>query len=888
MAVKDQEALEERANDLAAKGFNGIKLVLVALVPALNPREAKLEVHFHNTNQIASILSEAQANRKQAAKMFPVLGGHRIVGGLLRGQVKVTGVAQGPEASSIVLTVSPIGDYSTYTLGVFHKNIDPVFNEIDFKFRPGCFNNCGPEWKPPAKPLTDPAIDYLAKDFDSFKHTLIAWMMKRVPGWQATSEADLDMVLIELFANAADELSDYQDRAMNEAYLGTARKRVSLTRHARLMDYHVHQGNQADTWLALNVRTPAVIGKGFQVWTGEESPLPDAIVFQGKEDRTVQFTLEDGDGSLQDDLDNATVSPGIISGFNLHGITVSASAFVSSQNPGMSWLISDSDNNHVHFIKRNAGKLEVWNPHLHNILNIMGLYTWSGSIPTLKAGSTTADLRITDAGDKESAIIVESLLRNGGVDKLLIQEWLNPENGIPAGRDRKKRQLVRLVVGDSKSNRERRATAMRDPVTDQWFVRVNWVKEDALEYSYCYSTKCRTGIVEGVSLFHGNLIQVYHGDTKTATFREPGALLTGIGDLHFERSRKLEAICRIPSDQLLAYTDTPPGGEVPPRSTMEVEVEVGGSSDPWEEAIDLVHSDGSDEQGDHFIVETDENGRSLLRFGNGVNGRQLPDGAVVQCSYQVGRGPDGNIGPDTLVHCDGDLYSEVTALWNPFDVTNGRDPEPASEIIRRAPEAFRARQLRAVTLQDYVDRVEELDEVSRATARYLWTGSWRTLRIAVDPIGTTDLSTRLRKKIIDHLNALRLIGDDLEIRSPLFVPLDISLSVNVHPDYWREDIREVLEMEFSDGFTPEGKKGFFHPDRWTFGQELRDSHIHGRVQGIPGVDHINSLSLKRMNETTPGITDRIEVRANEIILVKNDPDHMEEGIIRFELNGGRG
>ena len=37
---------------------------------------------------------------------------------------------------------------------------------------------------------------------------------------------------------------------MNEAYLATARKRVSLARHARLVDYHLHEGNQASTWLA--------------------------------------------------------------------------------------------------------------------------------------------------------------------------------------------------------------------------------------------------------------------------------------------------------------------------------------------------------------------------------------------------------------------------------------------------------------------------------------------------------------------------------------------------------------------------------------------------------------------------------------------------------------
>ena len=80
---------------------------------------------------------------------------------------------------------------------------------------------------------------------------MVEAMTERVPNWQPTSEADLDQVLLDLFSAAADELSDYQDRVMNEAYLSSARKRVSLARHARLMDYHIHQGNQASTVLAL-------------------------------------------------------------------------------------------------------------------------------------------------------------------------------------------------------------------------------------------------------------------------------------------------------------------------------------------------------------------------------------------------------------------------------------------------------------------------------------------------------------------------------------------------------------------------------------------------------------------------------------------------------------
>ena len=92
-------------------------------------------------------------------------------------------------------------------------------------------------------------------------------------------------------------------------------------------------------------------------------------------------------------------------------------------------------------------------------------------------------------------------------------------------------------------------------------------------------------------------------------------------------------------------------------------------------------------------------------------------------------------------------------------------------IRRSAPEAFRARQLRAVTLADYVKRAEEVTGVSRAVARYAWTGSWRTVRIAIDPTGFTALGDphsdalwdELRPRIADHLEAVRLIGEDLEL-----------------------------------------------------------------------------------------------------------------------------
>jgi predicted phage baseplate assembly protein len=326
---------------------------------------------------------------------------------------------------------------------------------------------------------------------------------------------------------------------------------------------------------------------------------------------------------------------------------------------------------------------------------------------------------------------------------------------------------------------------------------------------------------------------------------------------------------------------------------------VSGYADAWEERIDFIASEGDDE---HFVVETDEEGRSLVRFGNGVNGAPLPPDAVVTCRYQVGQGTAGNVGADALAGFEPSDLPGVERMWNPLDVTNGRDPEPAAEALRRAPEAYRARQLRAVTLEDYAQRAEELPGVANAAARYRWAGSWRTVQVAIDPVGTTVLTPQLRREVADYLEAVRLIGEDLEILPAVYVPLDIKLRLCAHPRYWPEHLRMVLEMEFSDGWTPDGRRGFFHPDVWTLGQPLYASQIIGRALAVPGVDRVLSLSMRRWNPGAGGglttivlapedlpdsLTERLDMGAFEIIRVENDPDRLERGRILFEILGGR-
>lgn len=833
--IFNAEELRDRARDL--EDLNGFDLVFVELDDTVDPTVALLTAEFLNDNALGDILDAFQNDGVPANQLFAIEGGRRRIAGNLPGQVQVTDIAASTGAApGLELTVTPIGDYSTYRLIAVNPLMDPIFASIPFKFRPGCFNiNCRPGTAP-AAPDAEPRIDYQARDYHSFKHLLIAAMMERVPGWQPTSEADLDHVVINLLAARGDELADYQDRAATEAFFPRARKRVSLARHARLMDYHIHQGNQAGTWLALHVTGTPILPPTFACWTGRSLTEGSQIFVH----------------------DTRDLAPG-----EFRSMTQS--------------------------------------------LNSLALYTWGGLVGALEKGATAADVTLPNADMTEAeADDLRDALRDDLAGPLLLEEALNPETGRAAGRDPLQRQLLRLTGAETRL----------DPHAGAWMVRISWAAEDALKSRFCFVTRCPGESVQtNVSLFHGNLVPVLHGQPHLTLFTDPerplDAALAAALDLEriaFRNTspwgRITEAqyqeshwgrLCALP-EMPLAYLDTPPGGEVAPESSLTVSAE---GIPEWSEQIDLIQSRAN---ANHFIVETEETGRSTIRFGRAPNGEAPPSGSYVAARYQTGIGSDGNVGADRIRSFDTGMFAGIDHIWNPFDVTNGRLPETPEVIRRRVPEAYRTRQLRAVTLNDYRKRAEELPFVQRAAAAYVWTGSWRGVQITLDPLGGTVLDDAQLDTAAAHLNPVRLIGEDLEIRPPDLVPLDIRVVVCAEPRYWPEDLRLDLEEAFSEGYSGTGEKAFFHPDLWTFGQSLHTSQIIGRALEVEGVDRVLEVGMRRWDRaggpTTQTITVdpedlpppnalQINVTANQIIRVANDPDALELGRMVIEVRGGR-
>jgi hypothetical protein len=185
----------------------------------------------------------------------------------------------------VALTLSEPGDFSIYTLTVSGPDVDPFFAAQRLRFRLDCddpFDCRAPAPPPPPEPQIPVAVDYLAKDYAGFRQALLDFVPTRLPAWTERSEADIGMMLLELFAATADTLSYMQDRVANEAFLATASQRRSVAAHLALLGYSMDEGAAATTWLQFEVNAAVELRgePGLRVSTSPRREDEPVVVFE--------------------------------------------------------------------------------------------------------------------------------------------------------------------------------------------------------------------------------------------------------------------------------------------------------------------------------------------------------------------------------------------------------------------------------------------------------------------------------------------------------------------------------------------------------------------------------------------------------------------------------
>jgi predicted phage baseplate assembly protein len=318
------------------------------------------------------------------------------------------------------------------------------------------------------------------------------------------------------------------------------------------------------------------------------------------------------------------------------------------------------------------------------------------------------------------------------------------------------------------------------------------------------------------------------------------------------------------------------------RPSAALTATIAGQPTVWTPEPDLLASRGDTFA---FVCETDTDATVRLRFGDDEHGRRPPSGTRFTTHYRVGTGQAGNVGAEAIGHVV--TGKPVIGVRNPVPAAGGIEPETEDEIRRDAPYAFLVQE-RAVTPDDWAEVTERDDQVQRAAATYRWTGSWHTVFLTADRRGGKPVDAAFATGLRPRLERYRLAGYDLEVNAPVFVPLEIALTVCVTPGRFRSDVGEAVRVVLGTQVLPDGSLGLFHPDRLTFGSPVYLSSVYAAVHAVPGVDSVDVTVFQRLRvPDSSGLESGVLPMGRlEIARLDNDPNFPERGTITLTLGGG--
>jgi hypothetical protein len=707
---------------------------------------------------------------------------------------------------------------------------------------------------------------------------------------------DTGITLVEILAYAGDHLSYYQDAVATEAYLDTARQRISVRRYARLVDYRIHEGSNARAWLFIETNNDVTLERDeVQFITGFNELLSSSertLTREGLRRLNIQQSWYEVFELLW---------PGVIRLYTAH-----------NEISFYTWDDFEC------CLPRGATRATLKDEWLEPAPPVQSPHQHDGKQGYAQQGKKRKDEPKRDDVKQQPERKRKLNLKAG--DVLIFEEVISPTTGEASDADLSLRHAARLI----------RVTPIVDPLHDQPLVEIEWAEDDALPFPLCLSSVSDApdcGRLDKVSVARGNVILVDHGRTvgdedlgavpPKETLAEcsdhdcapevtivPGRFNPRLkeGPLTFSQPLPEEAMAAqqftddLPDEDELVVAEEISAMRLLQQDPRQALPRIRLSSHPpggwpevqWESRYDLL---GSGREDNHFVAEMDNFGRAHLRFGDGDLGRAPMAGERFTASYRTGNGTAGNAGAEAISHAVLKETRSGLALnpRNPMPAAGGTEPESPAEVKLFAPYAFRSVLQRAVIAEDYAAIAERHRKVQRASAALRWNGAWYEALVAVDPRTKAEADAKLLQQVTQSLRPFRRIGHELKMVKAGYVPLDIEMVVCVKTDFLRGHVKAELLDRFSNRILPDGTPGYFHPDNLTLGEGVMVSKLVATAQSVTGVENVVVTKLQRYQEQ-PGreLADGIlKLGPTEIARLDNDPDFPENGVIKFDMKGGR-
>ena len=176
----------------------------------------------------------------------------------------------------------------------------------------------------------------------------------------------------------------------------------------------------------------------------------------------------------------------------------------------------------------------------------------------------------------------------------------------------------------------------------------------------------------------------------------------------------------------------------------------------------------------------------------------------------------------------------------------GVDPESIETVRQRAPYAFRTQE-RAVTPGNYATHsTTPRGAACRGDSALDGAGA----AVTVDRLAGLDVEAVFETELRQALERYRMAG--LIWRSMVHASCPWrSTCVCVQPTYFRSDVKAALREVFSNRTLPDGRRGVFHPDNFTFGQPVYLSRLYTAAYAVPGVASVRITTFQRQGRPDP-------------------------------------
>lgn len=286
---------------------------------------------------------------------------------------------------------------------------------------------------------------------------------------------------------------------------------------------------------------------------------------------------------------------------------------------------------------------------------------------------------------------------------------------------------------------------------------------------------------------------------------------------------------------------------------------------PWDKVDYFTDS----KQRREFRVEFDSEYNAFIIFGNSRAGLIPSTNSVIEVTYRIGGGEDGNIVTGFV-----DIQKTFNVPNVPFKVpvafrntTQGQfgyNGDTVDDIRRKLPEYTRM-QNRAVTGTDYKTLADQFatpyqGQIGKSTAvlrNYGCAGNVIDLYVLARD-GDSDLveaSNELKESLKEELETKQMLTDYICIRNGEIIFTDVLIDLTVDKSFKNaeEELRERVNRRIDS---------FFRLTEWEYGDDLKESEV---IRALADIDEIISGDITFTTDDDENSGDLVTARYFEII-----------------------